>query len=124
MTTTERILEVLSDGEWWLGVDMVKADPKLPKWGGVYSYLYHMEDRGEVESREEESAPAYTHGIKRRQYRITAKGRRARAPKKAGRCRARQGQPPDGASGSGASRRGQVRSGELWRGGALRRPFS
>jgi PadR family transcriptional regulator PadR len=58
------------------GLQLVNASDGKLKRGTVYVTLGRMEDKGLVESREEESTPDYI-GIKRRLYKVTGLGVRA-----------------------------------------------
>jgi PadR family transcriptional regulator, regulatory protein PadR len=76
--TEELILDLLVNGRKreLYGLEMVKLSDGELKRGTVYVTLQRMEDKGLVESREEENTPEYV-GIPRRLYKPTGLGARA-----------------------------------------------
>jgi PadR family transcriptional regulator PadR len=65
------------------GLALVKGSDGRLRRGTVYVTLDRMEEKGFVESREEETPPADYVGIKRRLYRTTGAGVRALAAREA-----------------------------------------
>jgi DNA-binding PadR family transcriptional regulator len=70
------ILELLAAHGSMFGLQLVEASGGSLKRGTVYVTLGRMEEKGFVES-EQEERPAGAIGLPRRQYRITALGKRA-----------------------------------------------
>ena len=76
LSATERlILELLSDGDELFGLQMVEAAAGRLKRGTVYVTLGRMQEKGYLESRQEELARGAI-GLPRRLYRPTAYARR------------------------------------------------
>ncbi len=73
-----KILETMSDHGFreLYGLQLVKLTNGALKRGTIYTTLQRMEDKGFVESRQEEK-PDDVSGIPRRLYKITGKGQRA-----------------------------------------------
>ena len=70
------VLQMLITGGESYGLALVKSSDGKLKRGTVYVTLGRMEEKGFVESREEESTPDYV-GIPRRLYKVTGLGERA-----------------------------------------------
>jgi DNA-binding PadR family transcriptional regulator len=79
MPPEEKIIELLSDGMWWYGLDLVKAGPPLLQRGTVYVWLSALEKVGYVEHKACSVRP------RARMYRLTPK-----APR---RCKTRNTMP-------------------------------
>lgn len=72
------ILNLLADGHERYGLQLVDASVGALKRGTIYVTLGRMEDKGYVESRQEDPPPG-AGGMPRRLYACTALGRRMRA---------------------------------------------
>ena len=73
---TDAVLEVLGDGAWWYGLDIVHAGAGRVQRGSVYVALHALERRGAVISREvPDSGTPARGGIPRRQYRLACSHR-------------------------------------------------
>lgn len=71
--TQELILQLLLDPKGTYGLEMVRQSAGRIKRGTVYVTLQRMEQKGLVESWEEDG-PGGEHGPRRRLYRIAGKG--------------------------------------------------
>lgn len=69
--TREAAVELMLDGEWWTGRQLVAADPRVRR-GTVYVVLGELEERGIVESRQLDDplGEAFGDSIPRREYRV------------------------------------------------------
>jgi DNA-binding PadR family transcriptional regulator len=75
-TTESLLLDLLDEGERF-GLELVEASEGRVKRGSVYVLLARMEDKGFVESRQEERQPGAI-GLPRRLYRATPYGLKVR----------------------------------------------
>ncbi|HXG89695.1 MAG TPA: PadR family transcriptional regulator [Vicinamibacterales bacterium] len=76
--TERRILEALGAGGELFGLQLVEQSGGAIKRGTVYVTLGRMQDKGYLDSRQEEPAPGAI-GLPRRLYRISAFGGRVLA---------------------------------------------
>jgi DNA-binding PadR family transcriptional regulator len=67
------LLELLSNEDWWYGLELVRASRGAIKRGTVYVYLGRLEEAGLVLSCLEVETPAHV-GIPRRLFRISKLG--------------------------------------------------
>ena len=75
MSTTESLVMELLRGRERYGLELVDASRGTLKRGSVYVTLARMEEKGFVESRQEERSPGSS-GLPRRLYRATPYGRK------------------------------------------------
>jgi DNA-binding PadR family transcriptional regulator len=75
-TTESLLLDLLDEGERF-GLELVEASGGRVKRGSVYVLLARMEEKGFVESRQEERQPGAI-GLPRRLYRATPYGLKVR----------------------------------------------
>jgi DNA-binding PadR family transcriptional regulator len=75
MSRTEWLVMELLRGRERYGLELVDASGGALKRGSVYVILARMEEKGFVESRQEERAPGAS-GLPRRLYRATPYGRK------------------------------------------------
>jgi DNA-binding PadR family transcriptional regulator len=75
-TTESLLLDLLDEGERF-GLELVEASEGRVKRGSVYVLLARMEEKGFVESRQEERQPGAI-GLPRRLYRATPYGLKVR----------------------------------------------
>jgi DNA-binding PadR family transcriptional regulator len=75
MSRTESLVMELLRGRERYGLELVDASDGTLKRGSVYVILARMEEKGFVDSRQEERAPS-TSGLPRRLYRATPYGRK------------------------------------------------
>lgn len=71
------VLDLLKEQEEMYGLELVTASDSRLKRGTVYVTLGRMEEKGYVESRQEERQPGAI-GLPRRLYRVTPLGLRVR----------------------------------------------
>jgi DNA-binding PadR family transcriptional regulator len=75
MSPTESLVMELLRGRERYGLELVDASRGTLKRGSVYVILARMEEKGFVDSRQEERSPG-TSGLPRRLYRATPYGRK------------------------------------------------
>jgi DNA-binding PadR family transcriptional regulator len=73
MSRTESLVMELLRGAERYGLELVDASAGTLKRGSVYVILARMEEKGFIESRQEERGPGVS-GVPRRRYRATAYG--------------------------------------------------
>lgn len=78
MSAAQTILDLLDAHGELYGLQLVKLSEGRLGRGTVYVHLSRLEDEGLVSSREEDDVPDARVGLRRRLYKITPQGRRAR----------------------------------------------
>lgn len=64
------ILEILADGEWYYGLDIVERSNGRLRVGTVYVWLSRMQDAGLIEGQKEEDTRQIRGGKRRMRYRL------------------------------------------------------